>query len=67
MTKKLQYRVRNWQEYNRALVSRGDVTLWINEEIVEKWYWDGVSVKAGSPRIYADLAIECAFARKLMH
>jgi len=68
MAKKLQYRVRNWQDYNRALVNRGDVTLWINEDVVEKWYWDGVSAKAGSPRIYADLAIECALSlRSLFH
>ena len=68
MAKKLQYRVRNWQDYNRALVNRGDVTLWINEDVAQKWYWDGVSARAGSPRIYADLAIECALSlRSLFH
>jgi len=26
------YRVRNWSEYDRALVNRGSLTIWISEE-----------------------------------
>ena len=29
MTKKV-YRVRNWQEYNKGLVSRGSLTFWFS-------------------------------------
>jgi len=29
------YRVRNWPVYNRALVGRGNLTLWIDEQAVE--------------------------------
>ncbi len=28
------YRVRNWREYNRALVRRGSITLWVDEQAV---------------------------------
>ncbi len=31
------YRVRNWPVYNRALVGRGNLTLWIDEQAVESW------------------------------
>jgi len=28
---KTKYRVSNWAEYDRALVERGNITLWISE------------------------------------
>ncbi len=28
------YRVRNWSEYNRALVRRGSQTFWIDEQAI---------------------------------
>jgi hypothetical protein len=34
---KTKYRVSNWAEYDRALVQRGDITLWISEEAIEGW------------------------------
>ena len=27
------YKVRNWSEYDRSLRSRGDLTIWLSEEI----------------------------------
>ena len=30
---KPRYRVTNWREYNRALVARGAITLWIDEAV----------------------------------
>jgi hypothetical protein len=29
MKKKTQYRIRNWAEYNAALIHRGSLTLWV--------------------------------------
>jgi hypothetical protein len=34
---KTKYRVSNWAEYDRALVRRGDITLWISEDAIEGW------------------------------
>ena len=31
------YKVRNWAEYNRALIRRGQLTLWIDEAAVDAW------------------------------
>ncbi len=31
---KTKYRVNDWAEYDRALVQRGDITLWISEEAI---------------------------------
>jgi len=59
------YRVRNWPEYNRALVGRGRLTLWIGQQTVESWRdASGSSARGGRPRVYADTAIECALVVK---
>ena len=36
-TYKTKYRVANWPAYNRALVRRGDVTVWVSSEATAAW------------------------------
>jgi Transposase DDE domain len=68
MNGKLRYKVRNWHEYNRALVNRGNVTLWFDDESVKSWHWHGVATKRGRPCLYAMAAIECALTiRSVFH
>jgi hypothetical protein len=31
MAKKRTYRIKNWAEYNKSLIQRGDITLWYKE------------------------------------
>ena len=31
-SKKLLYKVKNWSKYNRSLINRGNITVWINED-----------------------------------
>ena len=60
---KKQYKVRNWREYNQALVNRGNVELWVSEEALQKWVEDFKSGKKrnrGKPRLYSNSAIETA-------
>jgi hypothetical protein len=45
--------VRNWPAYDRALVRRGDLTIWIAPETLETW-------RAPGRRTYSDAAIEAA-------
>jgi hypothetical protein len=54
------YRVRNWPEYNKALISRGSLTLWVDEQAVSAWSRQDKPRGRGRPRIYTDTAIECA-------
>jgi hypothetical protein len=58
------YKVRNWPEYNRALVRRGHLTLWIDEAALATWLHTEHGARCGRPRIYADVAIECALVLK---
>jgi hypothetical protein len=54
---KPRYRVTNWGEYNRALVARGSITLWIDEEVLAGWRATG-----GKGRRYSDAAIRAALS-----
>ena len=54
---KPRYRIENWREYNRALVERGQVTLWIDEAVLAGWRATG-----GKGRRYSDAAILCALS-----
>ena len=33
---KTKYRVTDWREYDRRLVDRGDLTLWISQDAIEE-------------------------------
>lgn len=54
---KARYKVKNWSEYNNALVNRYNITLWLNEEVIKKWRHKGPFTK-GAQKQYSDLAIE---------
>ena len=44
---KTKYRVGNWPAYDRALVQRGDVTLWLTPEAIATWEAVGVGKRGG--------------------
>lgn len=52
------YKVTNWREYNASLVSRGDITVWFDEDVIDQWEHDNAICRAGHPFVYSDLAIE---------
>ena len=53
------YCLRNWSEYNAALVARGSLTLWVSEEALRAWHAGVRGGKRGAPRTYSDIAITC--------
>lgn len=57
---KKKYKVRNWKEYNQALVDRGKVLFWITEEAMKNWQAGEKSGKRGKPKQYSDTAIQTA-------
>ena len=36
-TYKTEYRIPNWPEYDRSLVNRGDITLWLSPAAIAAW------------------------------
>ena len=53
------FKVRNWKDYNAALVRRGCLTVWLDEEVLRTWKHAGPQ-KRGAPLQYSALAITCA-------
>jgi hypothetical protein len=62
---KTKYRVSNWAEYDRALVQRGDITLWISKDATDAWSPEP-SGKRGGQRKFSDQAIETALVLRLV-
>ena len=58
------YRVRNWAEYDAALVNRGSLTIWMSEDAIAGWKENKEPKKRGRQREYSDLAIEMALTLK---
>lgn len=52
------YHVRNWRAYDRALVQRGSLMVWLAEEVLAQWYYTGPAQRGAQP-VYSDLALEC--------
>src|SRR5918997_2205760 len=57
---KRHYRIRNWPDYNRALIGRGSLTLWVEQGAVDKWRDQSRPARRGRRRTYSDLAVTCA-------
>ena len=53
---KTKYRFRNRPEYDKALRSRGDVTVWFDESAVATWT-PSTNGRRGAQRRYSNLAI----------
>ena len=62
---KTKYRVGNWQEYERALVRRGDVTFWLSADAIDAWK-PAPSGRRGAQRKFSDHAIETALTLRLV-
>ena len=59
------YKIQNWQEYERSLIQRGDLTIWLSEDVIQSWYDDSLN-QLGRPKFYSDIAIETALTLRLL-
>ncbi len=62
---KTKYRVKNWVSYDRALVQRGDVTLWLSADATDAWR-PSPSGRPGGQKKFSDQAIETALTLRLV-
>ena len=53
---KPRYKTTNWKQYNKALINRGSLTFWVDEETIAEWKKNKQG-KRGRPRRLSDLAI----------
>ncbi len=61
---KTRYRTRNWREYDRGLIARGDLTVWISPELV--WHACEGTGRRGRPPVFTDAAIQCVLTLKVL-
>jgi IS5 family transposase len=66
MKKKTQYRVRNWSAYNAALIGRGSLTLWVDEDAIRSWRYSGPTQRGAQYR-YAEAAIACVLTLRAVY
>ena len=64
---KKKHLIRNWSQYNQALINRGSITFWFSDEVVQKWYEKEKTKKPGRPRRYSDDAIHCGHIIKAVY
>jgi len=65
-TKKLVYRIRNWKQYNQALVNRGSLTLWVDPATLRAWRYQGPAQQGAQYR-YSDTAIQCVLTLRAVY
>src|SRR4051794_37872040 len=65
-TRKSVYRILNWKQYNAALVDRGSLTLWVDQEALRAWQYQGPSQRGAQFR-YSDTAIRCVLTLRSVH
>ena len=66
MKQKTSYRIRNWSAYNAALIGRGSLTLWVDEEAIRSWRYTGPTQR-GAQYHYADTAISCVLTLRAVY
>src|SRR5262245_53219957 len=60
------YRIRNWNQYNEALVRRGSLTLWVDPASLRAWRYQGPP-RRGAQFEYSDTAIECLLTLRAVY
>ncbi|MEB3754985.1 IS5 family transposase [Acinetobacter sp. MD2(2019)] len=55
------YRTTNWSSYNQALINRGNITIWFDQNT--QWYAENNGKQGRSPT-YSDAAIQCCLMIK---
>jgi IS5 family transposase len=64
----MQYRVRNWSEYNAVLKQRGSLTVWLSEDALKQWLVTIATGRRGASQTYSDEAIATmATLKSLFH
>ncbi len=61
---KQKFKITNWPTYNKALINRGSLTFWFDNEVIHAWYESATLSARGRPQRYSELAITTALVIK---
>ena len=59
------YQTRNWREYDRGLIARGDLTVWISPDLT--WHASAGTGRRGRPPVFTDAAIQAVLTLKVLY
>ena len=59
------YRIKNWSSYNRALIARGSLTVWLDDSLWCQWY-DQRPSQRGAQFVYSDPTIEWMLTMRVL-
>ena len=52
------YKVKNWNEYNKSLKNRGDITFWLSDDVIGNWLEQDLVIKPRGRQVkYAKIAL----------
>lgn len=57
-------KITNWLRYNKALLNRGSLTFWIDEQTIKSWCCTEHHGRRGRGFVFSDVAIETALVVK---
>ena len=49
--------ITNWPTYNKSLINRGSLTLWVDAEAMNNWFHHGHHGRRGRSQLYTDQTI----------
>ncbi|HFK4799732.1 transposase [Klebsiella pneumoniae] len=55
---KQKFRITNWSTYNKALINRGSLTFWLDDEAIQAWYESATPSSRGRPQRYSGVSLE---------
>ena len=61
---KQKFKITHWATYNKALIHRGSLTLWLDESAIQAWYDKPNMSSRGRPQRYSELAISTVLMLK---
>ena len=62
--KQAKYRITNWPAYDRALVARGDITFWFDQDTIIQSWTPKPTGQRGAPWRYSDWSIQTLLVLK---
>lgn len=64
---RVKYKIENWKDYNKSLINRGRITLWIEDGLSESWLATEKSGKRGRSYHYTHKAMEICLTLKYLY
>lgn len=63
---KRRYHVPNWKTYNKNLVQRYNLEMWLTEDVIQSWYHKETPQKRGAPLRYSSVALMTCHQLRLL-